>query len=518
MLLYKALPTGARGINFAQRTPLGSILAINRGKKMSSASRNGFIEPMLLAVALCLSLLQGCGQGVQGTTSLGVELSQGNAQVLDELLSDTFKADEPGATVFVSHRGATILRKGYGLADIELGVALEPQMVFRIGSITKTFTALAIVKMAEASKLELGDSVRKYLTELPERFEPITLEHLLSHTSGIPDYIHTEAFDKLLNDEYQNIVGEEIELGKMLRIITDGEFEFEPGERFSYSNSNYFLLAMVIEAVGGKPYFDTIKSLVCEPCGMQHTYYIGNSIRIPGRVPDHLEFEGRIIKDPHRCIGSTLGFGYGGLWSNIDDLALLDRAFFSGQLVSREWVERMTTPFVPSDGSTSRFGLGWQIKKLKNREMVYHGGDYLDYSSIILRLPNEDIFVAILTNDGRLHSGHLETLAKMMAAILMDDPFPQWQAIELSKEELLRFAGVYRIDDDNTREVIDEDGKIYTRRNNGAKIEISPADKTTFFYQQSLSYLTFDVDEQGIATRMLMHRDTGEIEVAEKER
>ena len=484
---------------------------------MSSATRFGCTALKLLAIVLIPSVLQCCGSDAHGTTTVGIESPQSDARQLDGLLVEIFKADEPGATVLVSHRGETILRKGYGLADIELGVALEPQMVFRIGSITKTFTALAIVKMAEAGKLELGDSIRSHLPELPERFDPITLEHLLSHTSGIPDYIHTEAFTKLLNDEYQNIVGEEIELGKMLKIITDGEFEFEPGRRSSYSNSNYFLLAMVIEAVGGKPYFDALQDLVCKPCGLKHTYYMASTIRIPGRVPDHLEFEGQIIKDPNRCIGSTLGFGYGGLWSNVDDLALLDKAFFSGRLVSAEWIERMTTPFVPSD-STSRFGLGWQIKKLKNREMIYHGGDYLYYSGGIMRLPSEDIFIAILSNGGMLHSGNLETIAKRMAAILMDDPFPQWQAIELCEEELQRFAGLYRIDADNAREVIVEEGKIYTCRNDGAKIEIFPADKTTFFYEVSLSYLTFDVDERGIATRMLMHRDTGEIEVAERER
>jgi D-alanyl-D-alanine carboxypeptidase len=438
------------------------------------------------------------------------------SQEIDRIIRQEVAEREPGMAVIVEHAGTQILKRGYGMADLELGVPVDPSMVFRIGSVSKQLTALAIMKLAEQGKLSPEDSVRKHIAGLPDQFGNIRIKHLLSNTSGIADYMHAAQFDTLIEEEYHAIVNEDLDLEKIFRIIAAGDIAHEPGARYSYSNSNYFLLGMIIEEVSGEPFFDFIKREICEPAGMSNTHYMANASLVPGRVPVHVEYEGQIIKSPHRCMGSTLGLGCGGLWSTVDDLARYNRALESGQLIPAARLTEMSTPYVLSDGGSSRYGLGWQVGKLKGREMVFHGGDYLGYSALIVRIPSERIFIAMLSCDGTTPAMYLEHPAKKIAALLFDDPFPEWEAIEMSPEVMERYVGTYRIGEGNVREFIVEDGQACTRRNQGGKLEVYPASDTTFFYTVTTHYIEFELGDDGLPVRMIMHRDSGDDEIAER--
>lgn len=467
---------------------------------------------LLILVALSLArVIQVSGEAYAQTP-----FSEEAVRKVDQIMQATFPAEEPGASVIVEQAGRTVLREGYGMADLELGVAVDPSMVFRIGSVTKQVTALAVMRLVERGDLTVEDPVTHYVTGLPDRFGTVRIRHLLSHTSGIPDYFHTARFDSLIEMDYHYIVNEELDLGKILSIISNSNLGYEPGAQYSYSNSNYFLLAMAIEKASGMPYFDFIRQEICEPAGMEQTYYIANDKFIPGRVSDHVEYEGQIIKNPHRCMGSTMGFGCGGLWSCVDDLARYNRALEAGQLVSLGTLTEMSEPFTFDDGTPSRYGLGWQTAKLKGREIAFHGGDYLGYSALILRVPSDSIFIAILSNDGRLHAYNLEFPAKKAAAVLLGAPFPEWKAIDMPPETLEKYAGTYRIDEANAREFIVEDGRAYTSRNGRPRLDIFPASDTTFFYTVTLHNIEFEMDEDGAPVKMILHRDDGTDQVAER--
>jgi D-alanyl-D-alanine carboxypeptidase len=414
------------------------------------------------------------------------------------------------------HEGNEVLRKGYGMADLELGVPVRPEMVFRIGSVTKQFTAVGIMKLIERGEISLEDPVTLFIPRLPGRFSSVHVKHLLSNTSGIPDYMQTEEFNHLIETDYHYIVNEELDLDKVLKIIAESNLTHEPGVRYSHSNSNYFLLAGIIEKVSGEPYFEFLKREIFDPAGMANTYYMAGATFVPGRAPVHLEFEGQIIKSPHRCMGSTLGFGCGGLWSNVDDMARYDRALEAGELVTSETLADMSAPYMLADGRRSRYGLGWQTGRLRGRDMVFHGGDYLGYSALIMRIPSFDIFVAILSNDGRIHAFNLDYPARKAAALLFGDPFPEWEAIDMSPEDLDKYVGTYRMGENNVREFIVEEGQAYTRRNGRSMLEVYPASDSTFFYTVTLSYIEFEFDEEGVPARMIMHRDTGDDEIAER--
>lgn len=469
----------------------------------------------------CLMILTSiCGLSAANSTFGGgigqTDAGDAIAKQVDTILAEAFAGDEPGAAVIVLHEGHEVLREGYGMADMELGVPVRPEMVFRIGSVTKQFTAAAVMKLVERGEISLEDSLRMFIPRLPGRFGPVRVKHLLSNTSGIPDYMQSEEFDRLIETDYHYIVNEELDLDKILEIIAESDLAHEPGAGYSYSNSNYFLLATIIEEVSGGPYFEFLKREILDPAGMVNTYYMAGATFVPGRVPVHLEFEGQIIKSPHRCMGSTMGFGCGGLWSNVDDMARYVRALEAGELVTAETLAEMSAPYILADGSPSRYGLGWQTSRLKGRDMVFHGGDYLGYSALILWIPSFDIFVAILSNDGRIHAFNLDYPARKVAALLFGDPFPEWEALEMSREDLHKYVGTYRISENNMREFIVEDGRAYTRRNGRSMLEVYPASDSTFFYTVTLSYIEFEFDEEGVPVRMIMHRDTGDDETAER--
>jgi D-alanyl-D-alanine carboxypeptidase len=472
------------------------------------------LRDMVLAVAVAGALLSG---GIPAGASDEREEDVARlVQEIDCIMREQVADNQPGMAVIAERAGRQILRRGYGMADLELGVPVEPGMVFRIGSVTKQITALAIMKLAEEGRLSLEDPVMRHIPDLPDRFGNIRIKHLLSNTSGIADYMHAASFDTLIQEEYHAIVNEDLDLDRIFRIIAAADIAFEPGERYAYSNSNYFLLGMIIEKVSGEPFFDFIKREICERAGMSNTYYMANAMLVPGRVPVHVEYEGRFIKSPHRCMGSTLGFGCGGLWSTVDDLASYNRALESGQLVSAEAVVTMSTPYVLNDGRPSRYGLGWQTARLKGRDMVFHGGDYTGYSALIVRIPSERIFIAMLSCDGTTPAMYLEHPAKRIAALLFNDPFPDWKAIEMAPEVIEKYVGTYRMAEDNVREFMVEDGQAYTRRNHGGRLEVYPASDTIFFYTVTTHYIEFELDEDGIPVRMIMHRDSGEDEIAEK--
>jgi D-alanyl-D-alanine carboxypeptidase len=471
---------------------------------------------LALFLVACAVILPLAGCGYESGDGQGAQHIDMPAGRVDLILRAQFPEGEPGAAVIVRHAGKEVLRRGYGMADLELDVAFSPDMVSRIGSVTKQLTAVAVMRLVEDGRLSLDDPVRMFIPRLPASFSPVRIKHLLSNTSGIPDYMQTGAFDLIIEEDYHYIVNEDLDLDKILRIIAESELAFGPGERYSYSNSNFFLLAMIIEEVSGEAYFDFLRREICEPAGMANTYYTAGAVFVPGRVPVHLEYEGQIIKSPHRCMGSTLGFGAGGLWSTVDDMARYNMALESGALVRPGTLAQMSRPFTLNDGSASRYGLGWQTADIKGKRAVFHGGDYLGYSALIMRVPSEDIFIAILSNDGRIHAFDLEYPAKKIAALLFGDPFPEWHAIQMAPDDLREYEGTYRIGDNDVREFIVEGGKAYTSRNGRPRLEIYPASDSTFFYTATLSYIEFEFDEGGVPSRMVLHRDTGTDEVAER--
>ncbi len=400
---------------------------------------------------------------------------------IDQLLARTYPAAEPGAAVLVEKDGKVLLRKGYGMANLELGVPIAPEMVFRLGSITKQFTALAILKLAEQGKLALDDDLTRYLPDFPTHGQKITLEHLLTHTSGIKTYTSLP--------EWRKVIRQDLTPRQVVDLFKNEPADFAPGEKMLYDNSGYFLLGMVIEKVTGKAYGDWLAETIFTPLGMTHTSYGADGPILPGRAAGYEGEPGHYRNAAY--LSMTQPFAAGALISTVDDLALWERALFSGTLVRQDLFDRMVTPYRLKSGKSTGYGYGLALWSFEGHRVIEHGGGINGFSTELLRLPEDRIVVAILSNNPE-HEPGLDFLGIEIASLLVGKPLDARQAVPVDPAVLDRYVGVYRIDDKTTRVVTRQGDRLFTQRlPGGTRNEALPASPTDFFYKDSVDHLHF---------------------------
>ena len=333
--------------------------------------------------------------------------------------------------------GRTLFRKAYGMANLELGVPLQPDMVFRLGSITKQFTAAAILMLAEEGKLSLQDPIEKHLPGYPTQGHAITIEHLLTHTSGIQSYTDMPGW-----------MTSRIQGPMTVTELVDGfkkePMQFAPGERWAYNNSGYILLGAIVEKASGKTYEAFVRERIFEPLGMTSSYYDHTEAILPKRAPGYTR-EGDQPRNA-RYLSMTQPYAAGSLASTVDDLARWDASLYTEKLLKKASLDRAWTPYVLKDGKPTGYGYGWGVSTLRGRRAISHGGGIFGFSTYAVRLPDERVYVAVLCNSDS-PSADPEYLGKKIAALAVGDPFPEPAAITLDPKVLERYAGVYRIDE-----------------------------------------------------------------------
>lgn len=416
---------------------------------------------------------------------------------IDAMFAEAYPdADGPGAAMLVVDDGEVVYRSARGMANVELGVSLSADHVFRLGSITKQFTAAAVLLLEEQGKLSVDEPITEYLPDFPTHGHTITIEHLLTHTSGIFNYTNVPGF---MDQE----VRRDVTTDELVASFHEFEMDFEPGERWNYSNSGYVLLGAIIEKVTGKSYAEFVREAIFEPIGMRKSYYGGPQI-IPDRAAGYaLDGDGYAnapfisMSQPHAA---------GSLLSTVDDLATWQRALESGELISPESFDRMTTRGTLNDGTTYDYGYGFSVSTLRGHPVVQHGGGIHGFSTFAMRIPDEDVYIAVLSNipGGGPGPG---PLALRVGALVVGDPFPEYERIQVAPEVLERYVGVYSIADGTKRTVTLEDGKLFTQRGGGAKLEAIPHSETGFFYEQSMTHFEIVLTEQGEVSHMLMYHD-----------
>lgn len=422
------------------------------------------------------------------------------AEAIHQLLLDAYPdATGPGAALLVMDDGEVVYRGARGMADVELGVPLDPGQVFRLGSITKQFTAAAILLLEEEGKLSLDDPIDEHLPDYPTHGHTITIEHLLTHTSGIASYTGIPGY-------MDQPVRRDLTTDELVEVFRSLPMDFAPGERWAYSNSGYVLLGAIIEAVSGMSYAVFVEQRIFAPLGMESSHYGGHQI-VPGRVNGYLADGEGYINAPY--LSMTQPHAAGSLLSTVDDLARWDAALASGELISPDAYRRMTTPFTLNDGEATRYGYGLMLSTLRGHPTVMHGGGIHGFVTFAGRLPADGVYVAALSNypGGGMGPG---PLALKAAALAAGDPFPDFQPAAVPAAVLEGYVGVYRIDEGSTRTVTVEDGRLYTQRSGGARLEAIPHSETGFFYRQSLTHFEIVLGEQGQVSHMLMYHDGGD--------
>ncbi|MGZ3443829.1 MAG: serine hydrolase, partial [Polyangia bacterium] len=404
---------------------------------------------------------------------------------LDAVVAPRFKSDGPGAAVLVKKGDRVLLRKGYGMANIELGVPVRPEHVFRLGSITKQFTAAAIMMLVDDGKLSLRDDVRKYVPEYPQKKGVVTIEHLLTHTGGVPSYTSQPAFEKHMRDDLSH--------AELLATVKDLPLDFLPGEQWAYSNSGYYLLGMVIEKVSGKSYGDFVMQRIFKPLGMTHTSYGDNEPIIAGRVEGYEEADGgRVVNAPFLSMKQP--YAAGSLVSSVDDLALWDRAIRDGKLLARASWARVFTAAKLKDGSSTGYGFGWMVGDERGHRLVSHNGGINGFSTMIVRLPDDDVVAVVLCNSPSEHASLARKLALLAAGVAPPKP------IALATAALDKYVGVYKLDE-KRRFVVRRDADHLTAQPSGGPVFplLAEADGT-FFVEEPPIRAIFTRDKSGAVT------------------
>lgn len=420
---------------------------------------------------------------------------------IDALLQKVYKANEPGAAVLVKKQGQVIFRHGYGLADMELGVPVEPDMVFRLGSITKQFTAVAILILAEQGKLSLQDDITKFLPDYPTQEKTITVEHLLTHTSGIKSYTDLPEWFPLLRKD--------MTLKEIIDLFKDKPMEFSPGERWKYCNSGYILLGAIIEKISGETYEAFLQKHIFDQLGMNHSYYGSASRIIPRRIPGYSKGSSGFENAPY--LSMTQPYAAGSLLSSVDDLAVWNEALLSGKLIKREILEKAFTPYKLKDGTDTGYGYGWSISNYEGQRIIEHGGGIMGFTTYALLLPEDQIFVALLTNSA-IEGRAPEPFAFRIAALTLGKPYKEPVAVTLEEKELIPLVGVY-VNAQNEERYISRDGnRLFSQRSGGSRDEIFPSSPIEFFFKDSFARIRFMKNEKGEVTGLKLIGRIGPVE------
>lgn len=383
-----------------------------------------------LRLALLIALAAG---SLVATAAQPLRPGTGLVPRIHDFLRDNYPPGEPGAAVVVARDGRPFFRRAYGLADAEFGVMLEPDMVFRIGSVTKQFTAALILRMAEAGRLSLSDPVSRYLPDAPAAWRAITIEHLLSHTAGLPNYTAQPG--------YVARVHEKLSVEELLDLFRHLPLEFEPGTRFSYSNSGYAVAGAIVERVAGRPFAEALREELLVPLALHQTFYDDPERILPRRARGYVERGGVLLNAPY--ISITHAYAAGALASTLDDLVAWDAALTSGRALRTESLARMFSPVRLADGTLTQYGLGWALSEYDGHSIAEHGGGIPGFRSHVIRVPDERLYVAVLSNLDR-PGADPSSIARRMAALALgsagDDPPP----LELPETALAPYEGTYR--------------------------------------------------------------------------
>jgi CubicO group peptidase (beta-lactamase class C family) len=359
-------------------------------------------------------------------------LSQTEEIYIDSLMQAHYKANEPGAVILIAKKGKPLFRKAYGMASLELNVLNKPEYAFRVGSIAKQFTAVCILQLAEQGKLFLTDDIRKYLPSYNSHGREITLEHLLTHTSGIPSYTAKNDFDKKVIVDHSK---EEI-----MEYFMQDSLLFEPGSDWSYCNSGYFLAGMIVEKVSGKSLSEYLQKNIFDLLGMSNTYFGSYEKVIPSSVTGY-EPTGKGVYKPASYLSWTWPFAAGSLISTVDDLLKWDEALYSEKILKQEWLQKAWNSFILTNGQKANYGYGWAINSYKGVPLVTHEGGINGFLSNGIRIPSQHLYVIILSNNLGVNP---MALSNKLALHLAGQPFTTPQPVKISSKQLQTYTGVYR--------------------------------------------------------------------------
>ena len=359
---------------------------------------------------------------------------------LDELFTEKIKSTDPGGEVLVARKGQIIYQKAFGIANLELNVPLRSDMVFKIGSVTKQFTAVAILQLMEQGKLSLQDSLQKYINDFPAKGYKITIENLLTHTSGIKDYMQIDYPGPYMERR-------DFRPKELIDSFKTFPLDFEPGTAFRYSNSGYYLLGYIIEKVSGKSFYRYIDENLLKPLELKNTYFDTSDVIIPGMVNGYARSGAGYRNADYWSM--TIAYAAGGLISNVEDLFKWHKGLYNYKILKKETLEKAFIPFKLKDGRSTEYGYGWFIRNIGGIQSIEHSGSISGFRTNEVYFPKEDVFIATLYN---CDCAPKDELTMAISGLVFGKPLQK--SVRVNENILNGYIGTYTLMPDARRSIV----------------------------------------------------------------
>ena len=416
------------------------------------------------------------------------------ASRMDQVIQDYSQRKTFMGTILVARDGKILLDKGYGFANLEWNIPNSPATKFQIASLTKQFTAAAILLLEERGKLRVNDPVKKYLPDAPDAWDKVTIYNLLTHTSGIPN-----SYDGITSYR-QNKTPEEL-----VASFRNKPLDFQPGETRKYSNAGYYLLGYLIEKISGQRYGDFVRDNIFKPLGMDSSGYDSNSEVIPQRASGyHSSASG---PETSQFYDMTLRFSAGGLYSTTEDLLRWEQGLFGGKLLSSASLKKMITPF------RYDFACGLVVSVIDGHASIEHSGEMDGFTSDLVYYPEDKLTVVVLNN----LSGETRGIASKLAAVAHGEkivlPSERKEAV-VAPTVIAKYVGTYYdIIPGYNVTITMEGGHLAAQTTGDTKRELLAESNTTFFQREPEGEYEFVQNDKGETTSVVYtmagHKMTG---------
>jgi CubicO group peptidase (beta-lactamase class C family) len=454
---------------------------------------------------------------ILGTVSTASAVSSSTAQdaqqeEVDKIFAEWDKPDTPGCALAVIKDGRIVYKKGYGIANLDYNIPITPQTVFDIGSTSKQFTAGSIALLALEGTISLDDDIRMYIPELPEYDQPITIRHLIHHTSGVRDY---GTLWELAGMEDHNVY--------TLKDIVDmcaqqNSLNFSPGDEHLYSNSGYILLAAIVERVCGVTLGEYAKKHIFEPLGMKNTcVYEDRTAIIKNRATGYSKNQKGQYSIDH-YFNFAMG-GDGQVLTTVEDLFLWDQNFYDPKVGGQEFLDLIHTRGVLNSGEELDYAFGLGHGEYRGVKTVSHGGAWGGFRAQLIRIPEHKFSVAVLSNLGTVNPS---ALANKVIDIYLADSLqpkkekaggktPREKPFSVDTKVFDLYEGKYQLEIGLMFKILKENNRLWVEVEGQPKLELQPLSETRYYLEMVEAEVTFVKDDSGKVKEMIFHQGEQDI-------
>lgn len=420
------------------------------------------------------------------------QLNKETTHYIDSVMNSAYKANEPGAVILVAQNGKPLYEKAFGLANVELNIPNKTEYSFLIGSMTKQFTAVCILQLVQQGKLALNDDIKKYLPDYNTHGRKITIENLLTHTSGITSFTEKESFEK------NTIL--DMNVDEMLKTFEDDSLLFEPGSDWSYSNSGFFLLGLIVEKVSGITFDNYLQKNIFKPLGMSHSHTGTHEKTIPGLVNGYEGADSNnYMPAPYFSWGWPYSAGY--IISSVDDLMKWDDALYSDKFIDQKLIQKAHSTFILNNGDKANYGYGWATGDYNGLNFITHGGAINGFLSSGFRIPSKRIYVVVLSNNSSKRPDDVSTKITFKVA---GQPLVKPKAVALNGSQAKEYEGVYRMhrssgrlitnstSDEQFRNIYYKNDSLYSLKTGGSAYAMTYAGNDLFYFKDEFKFIKFN--------------------------